>query len=290
MKLYFWAGKSKEKGVLSLNNSSPIITLSSDQGWTDHYLATVKGCILQELDQVRIIDVSHNIEPFNLYQAAYVLGHAYKSFPIGSIHIIGIDSTLSLEQDHLAVKIEGHYFICADNGILSLIFPDIRPEKMVSLNIAKDEDAPTFPMKDIFVRAACHIARGGTLEVIGSRAQEWKEVKPLKPVVASDNKSILGSVVHIDHFGNIITNIDQKLFQKVRATRDFEINLARGKKIKKIATHYAQTQQHGNLIALFNSEHFLEIALYRGVPQVSGTAQSLLGIKYRDQVQVTFSS
>lgn len=273
-----------------MSESRPIITLTSDHGYTDFYVAAVKGAIYAELENIRLVDLSHGVQAFNLHQAAYIIKNAYKQFPQGTIHLIGIDSAFSEEQVHLALKCNGHYFVGSDNGLFSLVFPDIHPEKMVALTIANEEDSLAFPMKDVLVRAACHIARGGTLEVIGSKVSNWKELMPIKPVIASDNSSIRGSVIHIDHFGNVITNITEDLFRKVKGKRDFEINLARGQKIKKIASHYAQTKEEGNLVALFNSSGYLEIAMFRGVPKVSGTAQSLLGVKYRDPVQVIFST
>src|SRR5699024_3546197 len=98
-----------------------IITLTTDFGEKDHYVGAIKGSLYSQIDNVRIVDISHLISPFHLHEAAYIIQNAYKSFPDGTIHIIGVDSELNPENRHLAVKMDGQYFICADNGILSFL-------------------------------------------------------------------------------------------------------------------------------------------------------------------------
>ncbi|MFZ0489268.1 MAG: SAM-dependent chlorinase/fluorinase, partial [Salegentibacter sp.] len=143
-----------------------IITLTTDFGEKDHFAGAVKGAIYSELEDIRIVDISHSVSPFHISEAAYIIKNAYRSFPPGTIHIIGIDSELTPENKHLAVLLDDHYFICANNGILSLIASEVRPEKIVEINI-HDKVSTNFPVLDVFVKVACHLARGGTLEVIG---------------------------------------------------------------------------------------------------------------------------
>ena len=97
-----------------------VITLITDFGTKDHYVGSVKGALYSELNDLRIVDISHSISPFNIIEAAYIIENSYKNFPIGSIHIIGVDSEKTPEQNHLVIKLDGHYFICADNGKLRL--------------------------------------------------------------------------------------------------------------------------------------------------------------------------
>lgn len=143
-----------------------IITLTTDFGEKDHFVGAVKGTIYSEMEDVRIVDISHSVSPFHITEASYIIKNAYKCFPKGSIHIIGIDSELTPENKHLAVFLDGHYFICANNGILSLIASEINPDKIVEINIHNTVES-NFPVLDVFVRVACHLARGGTLEVVG---------------------------------------------------------------------------------------------------------------------------
>ena len=167
-----------------------IITLTTDFGEKDHFVGAVKGAIYSELPDVRIVDISHSINPFSITEAAYIIQNAFNSFPKGSIHIIGIDSELNPENKHIALKLDGHFFVCADNGIMSLIAAEIVPEKIVEINI-HDRIETNFPVLDVFVQVACHIARGGTLEVIGKTIQNIKHLTGLKPVVNTDENQII---------------------------------------------------------------------------------------------------
>ena len=110
-----------------------IITLTTDFGEKDHFAGAVKGAIYSEHPEVRIVDISHSVSPFNIPEAAYIIQNAYANFPKGTIHIIGIDSELNQENKHIAIKLDEHYFICANNGILSMITSFILPEKMVEI-------------------------------------------------------------------------------------------------------------------------------------------------------------
>src|SRR5690606_27239958 len=132
------------------------------------------GAIYSEMEDATIVDISHLISPFHLHEAAYIIKNAYKSFPKGTIHIIGVDSELNPENKHIAIYLDEHYFICADNGIISMLLAEIRPEKMVEINI-HDRIISNFPVLDVFVKVAGHIARGGTLEVIGKPISDIKE-------------------------------------------------------------------------------------------------------------------
>jgi len=115
----------------------PIITLTSDLGLKDYYVASVQGAILSQIPEVNIVDITHSIEAFNISQTAYVIRNCYKNFPTGSIHILGVDSELSLENSHLAVFAGGHYFIGTDNGTFSLLFDELKPDKIENLEIVK---------------------------------------------------------------------------------------------------------------------------------------------------------
>src|SRR5690606_6768241 len=195
-----------------------IITLTSDFGEKDHFVGAIKGAIYSELPDVKIVDISHLISPFNISEAAYIIQSAYKSFPKGSVHIIGVDSELNLENKHLSVKLDGHYFICADNGILSMLCSEIAPDKLVEINIHGIIQS-SFPVLDVFVKVACHLARGGTLEVIGKTIDTIKSTKNLVPFINEDKTQIIGSVIYIDNYGNVVTNIKQGFFETVQKGR-----------------------------------------------------------------------
>ena len=165
-----------------------IITLTSDYGNKDYFIAAIKGAILSESSEVQIIDISHHISPFNLQEAAYILKNAYHYFPKGTIHIIGIETENSKTKQHIACKIDDHYFIGSDTGIFSLMFPYFTAEVIILLDISQELDNTSFPMKDIFIKAACHLNRGGGVSILGHRINKLKEVKDFQPILSSDRK------------------------------------------------------------------------------------------------------
>ncbi|AXT53695.1 hypothetical protein D1818_23770 [Aquimarina sp. BL5] len=274
----------------------PIITLTTDFGIKDHFVSAVKGAIYTELPQATVVDISHEISPFHIIEAAYIIQNAYKSFPKGSIHIIGIDSELNPENKHIAVKLDDHYFICANNGLISLIASEFRPEKIVEINI-HDAIGTNFPVLDVFVTVACHIARGGTLEVIGKSITDIKLIKGITPIVNVGDKQIVGSIIYIDNYGNLITNITRKLFEDVGKGREFKIT-ARSAVFSTIYERYSDAinfniekskrEEDGKKLAVFNSSGYLELAIYKSNPKTVGGASSLFGLHYRDTVSITF--
>lgn len=273
-----------------------IITLTTDFGTKDHFAGAIKGAIYNELDDVKIVDISHSVSPFNVVEAAYILQNSYRSFPKGSIHVIGIDSELNPENKHIALKLDDHYFICANNGIMSMICNEIAPEKIVEINI-HDKTETNFPVLDVFIKVACHIARGGTLEVIGKLITAIKPIKNLNPFVNDDQSQIIGSVIYIDNYGNVITNISRKFFDQIQKGRPFEVS-ARNYKFKEIHEKYSdivnfdipeeQRQDEGRGLVVFNSSNYLEIAIYKSDLATVGSASSLMGLKMRDTVTVNF--
>ena len=274
-----------------------IITLTTDFGEKDYFAGAVKGAIYSELSDVRIVDISHSVSPFHISEAAYIIKNAYKSFPKGSIHIIGIDSELTPENKHMAVKLDDHYFICANNGILSLLASEIKPEKVVEINI-HDKIQTNFPVLDVFVKVACHLARGGTLEVIGKSVSDIKYLKQIEPTINAEKDQILGHVIYIDNYGNVITNISRKLFDNVGKGRNFTIR-ARRVNFSEIHETYSHAinfdvekekrkEEDGKKLAVFNSAGYIELAMYKSNPSTFGSASSLFGLEYRDHVTIKF--
>jgi len=256
-----------------------IITLTTDLGSKDYYVASVKGAILSQTPDVSIIDITHDVPVFNFSKAAFIIKNCYQDFPEGTIHIIGVSSESSIDIPHVVVYKDGHYFIGADNGIFSLIF-DSPPEKIVELNIMLDTDRVTFPTKDVFVKAACHIARGGTMEVIG-KAKAELEVRTLFSAV-SENNIIRGMASYIDHYGNIITNITEQLFKSYGRGRRFTIFFRNSNyEISHITDSYNSVPE-GERVAMFSSTGFIEIAVN------NGNASKLFGLKENDIIRIEF--
>ena len=273
-----------------------IITLTTDFGIKDHFAGTVKGALLSEINEAKVVDISHNISPFSILEAAYIIQNAYKSFPKKSIHIIGVDSEISEENNHIVVQLNDHYFICANNGIMSMICSEITPQKIVEINI-HDKIVSSFPVLDVFVKVAAHIARGGTLEVIGKLITEIKPIKNISPLIKHDGKLLIGNVIYIDHYGNVITNIKKRFFESAQKGRRFEIS-ARNHKFKHIYNHYSDIvdfnipiesrNNEGQGLVVFNSSEYLEIAVYRSNLATVGSASSLLGLNMLDTISIKF--
>ena len=273
-----------------------IITLTTDFGNKDFFVSSVKGAVLSEVKNAMIIDVSNEIQPYNHSEAAYVLKNAYKNFPKGTIHIVGVESELTPENRHIAMAFEGHYFIGSDNGIFSMIKDDLKAEKIVEINIHEKESS-SFSVLDVFVKVAAHISRRGKLEVIGKIIKSIKQITNINPVVNNKANQILGSVIYIDNYGNVVTNINRKFFNEIRKSRDYKI-FARTVKFENIYENYSgaidfsnpkeKREEDGKKIAIFNSANHLELGIYKSNPKTYGSAASLFGLDYRDPITVKF--
>ncbi|ALU74438.1 hypothetical protein AUW17_03765 [Tenacibaculum dicentrarchi] len=275
-----------------------LITLTTDFGIKDHFVSAVKGAIYSELPEVKIVDITHHITPFNITETAYILRNTYKSFPDKTIHIIGVDSELSAENKHIAIELDNHYFICPDNGIISMITSDIKPTKIVEINIHNHIET-SFPVLDVFVQVASHIARGGSLNVIGKEIDVYRNSVEIKTTVNKQQTIISGGVIYTDNYGNVITNIDKKLFKSVGKGRNFIITAKRYtftkiyKRYNEIVDYAIPKEKRNNdgeKLAIFNSSGFLEIAIYRSNLNTVGGASTLLGLGYRDSITVEFDA
>jgi len=279
-----------------------IITLTTDYGLKDHFVGALKGKLLTEFSDAKIIDISHQIDPFNTAEASYIIGASYANFPKGTVHIIGVDAEKNKENQHLAMQWNDHFFVCADNGILSMLSQKIVPQKIVVINIHDRLPVEATDL-DVFVTVACHLAKGGLLNIIGKEIQSIKQITELQAVVASDGNSIKGSVIYIDHFGNVVTNISKKKFMEAAKGRPYEIILNEKRRqqdrnnIKNIWPKYSDIaisekypikNYEGDKLAIFNEAGFLEIAIFRSNPNNVGSASSLLGIGYRDVISIVF--
>jgi len=273
-----------------------IITLTTDFGLKDYFVGALKGSIYKELVDAKIVDISHNVSPFNIQECAYILENSYKSFPEGTIHIVGVDAEPTKENQHIAVLLDGHYFISANNGVIGLITSEINPEKVFEINIPNPLHG-SFPVMDVFIQVACHIARGGTLEVVGKPFDQLKDLTGFVPSISDNGNKISGTVIYIDNYGNVVTNIQKKLFEAHRKGRAFELN-ARTTKIKQIHNKYSdiinfdleksKRKGPGDLLALFNSSEYIELAIYKSDLNTVGAASTLLGLDYRDTITINF--
>lgn len=230
-----------------------LITLTSDLGLRDNYVALVKASILKTIPDSSTIDISHEIEKFNMPQAAYVFGNSYLHFPENTIHLVAVkDRTVAKRL--LYIEINKQKIICPDNGFFTLL-PNIFDAKVYSLR-EKDFPLGLFFMKDSMIKAAKHLQAEKTL---ATACEDYVQLMSFQPTATSD--SIVGRGLHIDSYGNVVTNITQHFFDLVRKGRKFTIHLP-GSQIQKISSDYDDVPET-KALALFNSFGYLEIAINR---------------------------
>ena len=237
-----------------------IITLTSDSDLKDYYIPAIKGKILNYLPDVNIVDITHRIKSFDIIRAAFVIKNCFPDFPKGSVHIIDVDTEASVETPHIAVLYREHFFLGADNGMFTLIC-DEPPQKIVEIDIAQDSDYFTFPARDVFAKAACHLASGKPIEELGEITDFKSKSLAINPVVT--DKIIRGTVIYVDSFENLITNISETLFRQKVKNKAYTIFLPNKTSISSINRSYKDVPK-GEIVAFFNTSGLLELAMNNG--------------------------
>ena len=253
-----------------------IVTFTTDFGLKDYYAANLKGCILSCGIALTMVDITHQVEAYNISQAAFMLGNTYKAFPKGTVHVLSVNNFYEANPRFLVALHDGHYFIAADNGVFSLLFETV-PEYMYELQLPTDLTVQS--LNDLFAQAVAHIFQGKSFHGIGIATTRRMQRISLQPIIGKSY--IRGSVIHIDAFGNVILNIDSALFERVGQGRSFELFFKRFEPITELSSKYSD-QPFGELLCLFNSSGFLEIAVN------TGQASALFGLCLDDTVQIDF--
>ncbi|ROH99923.1 SAM hydrolase/SAM-dependent halogenase family protein [Chryseobacterium daecheongense] len=273
-----------------------IITLTSDFGNLDYRVAAVKGKILSLNPEVNIIDITHDIQAYNLIQTSYIVRNAYKHFPKGTIHILSVDSFFHKSRKNILYKADGSYFLAADNGLLSLVFFDIKPEAIYEITLNnRFDDVVNFTSTDVFAPVAVHLANGGLPEVIGRKIKSSKQLLFPKPVYNESEKMIIGEVMYIDNFGNIISNISKDFYENIaKGFENFTIKF-RNLSLSKIFSSHSEvvsdwereTEFHGQSAAIFNDSQLLELTIYKGSKK--NGAKTLFGLNVGENIYIEFS-
>lgn len=261
-----------------------LITITSDYGTTDPYLPALKGALYREAEGHLVTDLSHHVEPGNFFQAAYILRNSYASYPKGTVHLIAFGE-IAPNRKLLGAELDGHFFLVADNGLLGMINPEKRIVKIVEIDLKSE--LSLFPSHDILAKSAGFLAKGGKLEVLGRSVTGFEQKTLPRPRVASDKSSILGTIMYIDNFGNLISNITRKQFREVQQERPFTIMLPRNQRVRQLSNHYHEVAV-GSPLALFNSQNLLEIAVSGARGKHFNGANSLLGVEVQNSITVEF--
>ena len=238
----------------------PLITLSSDIGTHDYMTGAIKGQLMQLNSSFQIIDITHQLSPFNYPQSAYIIRSAIKNFPQESFHIVMVNFYDEKIEHLLIAEHEGRFIACADNGLLTMIL-ESEPEKLVALPLEKAKTKNTLYCVQVIADAFNELLAGKSLEQIGNPNVDYKIKNALRPTLGAD--WIEGQVLLIDNFENVIVNITKTDFENQRKGRSFHIVFKRDEKIDKISETYADVPD-GEKLALFNSAGYLEIAINKG--------------------------
>jgi S-adenosylmethionine hydrolase len=242
--------------------SSKIITLTTDFGTSDGYVASMKGVILSISPSCTIVDITHEIEPQQIIPASIVLHTSAKYFPHGTVHIAVVDPGVGTERAALAVKANDQYYLAPDNGLLGLIFeehPNAEVRKIENASLYLSQVSPTFHGRDIFSPVGAHLVEGTAFEGIGSACNDCQESSFAKPLVSGN--SIHGEIIYRDRFGNLITNIKQSdLCQFDPQTLSIQVGHI---ELQGVFNTYGDVKR-GELLCLIGSSDFLEIALREG--------------------------
>lgn len=264
---------------------SPIISLITDFGYRDHYVATMKAVILSICPHATIVDITHGVPKYDVKAGAYALKAAYKFFPRGTIHVAVVDPGVGTSRRGIAVKTRNYVFIGPDNGVLSLAALDDGVEEVRVIensSLVLPSISHTFHGRDVFAPVAAHLARGVPFGAVGPLAREGMLVPEFaEPKV--EGRTLVCEVLLIDDFGNVILNARREHLSQVGAKYGERCKVVfRGLEIETtLLPSYGYTGE-GETLLLVNSENHLELAVNRG------SAAQVFGLKSGDRVVVSF--
>ncbi|NBU91285.1 MAG: hypothetical protein EBS17_00435 [Flavobacteriia bacterium] len=276
-----------------------IITLTSDLGLKDYYVASVKARLMQEIPEAYCVDISHQIKPFDSLEAAYQLRNCFSEFPKGTIHLVGVDCEPFLpyklqpgQSDNVLsypciLLFQEHYIICSDNGFIGAFLGLDTPQALYQYKAIENHPSHwNFMLKYCFIGLAKQLYNNKSLGEFCESVTKFK--RAFTPLPQFDEHSIVGNVIHIDAFGNIVTNIFKSDFERFGLDVPFTISYQkRNDDIDVISKAYNDVAL-GDRVAIFNEAQRLEIAINRGANAGNGGADKLFGIRLGETVRVTF--
>lgn len=237
----------------------PVVALLSDFGLRDHYAGAMKAVVLGICPEVTLVDISHDLPPHDVLAGALELAASYKYFPPGTIFLVVVDPGVGSARRGLAAETSDYRFVAPDNGVLTAVFRETPPRRVVELTerrYARPTVSRTFEGRDRFAPAAAWLAKGIELSALGRPASGYHQLDIPVPQVAQD--AIAGQVLRVDRFGNLVTNIDRKTFDRVTQSGAIEIR-AGAHEVRRLVATYAEAAE-GEICALFGSSDHLEIA------------------------------
>jgi len=253
----------------------PIVTLLTDSGESDHYVAAIRAKLLSQNPDLRLIDITHSIESCDIAHAAFILKSVFRDFPAGTVHLVGVDAVGPRGAACIALQLEDHYFVGADNGLFGLI-SDQQHQQVVQL--PQPDPPTTFPERDVFAPAAAKLASGVPITDLGTPVEGYNRM--IDRQVKATRKQIAGKIIRVDRVGNLITNIPREAFDVLSKGRGYTIQFG-GEKFRRIHAQYNHAEE-GECFIVFNSLDLMEIGIFKG------NASELLGLEYDSAVNIIF--
>lgn len=257
---------------------SSVITLTTDFGVQDHYVGVMKAVLLSIVPDARLIDISHEIPPQDIMAGAWVVRNSAMLFPPESVHLVVVDPGVGTDRKPVAMRIEDQFFVGPDNGIFSLIADQYDHEAIFLNNSSfwRPNPSKTFHGRDIFAPVAAHLASGVTLEKFGDPLDKLATYRWAVPI--SDKDGIQGWIVHIDRFGNLISNIPEKVIRG--AGQHSKLKIYVGNTILNEIVETFGDVADGEPAAYIGSSGVLEIAINKG------DAREMLGVEKGAQISI----
>ena len=259
--------------------TQPIITLTTDYGTSDHLVGTLKGVILKINPEATIVDLCHNVVPFDVLDGALYIGSAYKYFPPRTIHLVVVDPGVGTQRRPLLVSGENQYFLAPDNGVLSLVYerePTHAVRHITSEHYFLHPVSNTFHGRDIFAPVAAWLSKTWQTQAFGEEIADAMKFSLPKPKPAGE--ALKGIVLRVDMFGNLMTNFAAEELPQLLAGGPLKMTVS-GKTITKLAQTYAQGEA-GEAFAIVGSSGFLEISVHKG------NAARVLGVQRGAEVSL----
>jgi len=242
----------------------PLVTLTTDFGLKDAYVAAMKGAMLHVEPSLRIVDVTHLVDPQDVMGAAFVLRQVIPFYPEGTVHLAVVDPDVGSARLPIAGRFEGHLFVGPDNGLLSLLLQGSQPDEVVVLDRRSfwrtERPARTFNARDLFGPVAAHLASGRELDEVGTPTDTFRRLHWAHPL--ADDEGVQGFVVHIDRFGNCVTNISREILENDPRSRRAKCYVG-STIIEGVHNTYTDVPK-GEPLALVGSSNYLEVGVHGG--------------------------
>jgi S-adenosylmethionine hydrolase len=257
---------------------APLITLTTDLGIKDFYVPAVKGYLLNRLPAANIIDITHQVNPFDIAEASFIFRGCYREFPAGTCHLISVDANYDSEDRFILVKSAEQYFLVRDNGFMALVLEDQPAESIIEIPHLPED--LVFPLRYILAPTAVQLWNGTSPEALGNPLKNFTLKGNIRPAIEED--FIRGSVIYVDNLGNAISNISRESFMDHARGRKFRIYIGRKEYFDSICLHSNEVPE-GEKLCLFGPSGYLEFAINKG------NASQLLGLYPGHNILIEFS-